>query len=170
MVDNVLPYLRKSWVLMKPASSGMWWQLLQAVLKLSGHPFLAGTRKESSSEPHPEDPVYFIHGKVTQYGDLLTYSLLQILKLAHTQPLVINQNYDLFFLCFWLLWLISREAGVGCGPSGNCPQISFSHCSLSPGKLINVHCFFCFPSLVTDFKVFAHEKSEPNSLNSLWYQ
>lgn len=125
MVDNVLPYLRRSWVLMKPASLGMWWQLLQVVLKLSGPPFLSGTRKESSSEPHPEDPVYFIHGKVTQYGDLLTYSLLQILKLVHTQPLVINQNYDLCFLGFWLLWLISREEGVGCDPSGNCSQIPF---------------------------------------------
>lgn len=93
--------------------------MLQPVLKLSVPPFLAGTNKESSSEPHPEDPADFIHGKVTHHGDLLTNSILQILMFAHTQSLVINQNYGLSFLGFWLLWIISREAGAGCDPSGN---------------------------------------------------
>lgn len=124
---------------MKPASSGMQPQLLQPVLKLSVPPFLAGTNKESSLEPHPEDPVDFIHGKVTHHGDLLTYSILQILMFAHTQSLVINQNYGLSFLGFWLLWIISREAGAGCDPSGNCPLIPFpTAVSVQENSLISI--------------------------------
>lgn len=155
---------------MKTVSSGLRQQLLQACSQLSGPPFLAGTRKESSADPHHEKPVGFTHThrKATQYGGPFTYSFLQFLLLAHTRPLDINQTYHLIFLLgFCLPWLISREAGVGCDPSCNCSQIPFCSAVSVQEKSLMSSCFCCFRILVTDFKVAAHESCEKNSPNSL---
>lgn len=71
----------------------------------------------------------FKQGKDKQYGGPSSTP-----PLVGTQPLAINQNYHLIFpLGFWLLWLHSREAGVGCDPSGTQLLIPFHS-----GKVINV--------------------------------
>lgn len=164
--DNTLPCLRKASDETCFLSLCLWQPLLQAFSKLSCPLSLL-----EPSRNLPQIPIMTtqrVSHSVVAYWD---YSLWQFLLLVHTQPLDINQNYHLILLLgFWLLWLISKEAGVGCDLSGNCPHIPLHSAVSVQEKSLMSSCFCCFLILVTFFKVFSHESCENKSLNSLWCQ